>query len=134
MIGHQITNPFCYPFFRSKNVKMYTINSRKQRQHKILLCQGSKLLLWSFWGGNKGCFVPWDKNRKHRKSIYSTELGLNRIKNSFFGGNFDWIIILNAIIFVYFTVLAYTLNLWWLFHGIRHMKKCLTYFEFVLKP
>ena len=56
--------------------------------------------------------MPWNKNRKHQKLIYSTELGLNKIKNPFFGGNFDWIIILNAIIFVYFTVLAYTLNPW----------------------
>ncbi len=53
--------------------------------------------------------MPWhNKNRKHQKLIYSTELGLNKIKNPFFGGNFDGIIILNAVIFVYFTVLAYT--------------------------
>jgi hypothetical protein len=39
--------------------------------------------------GNKGYFMPWYKNRKHQKLIYSTELGLNEIKNSFFGGNFD---------------------------------------------
>ena len=42
-----------------------------------------------FEGGNKGCFMPWNKNRKHQKLIYSTELGLNKIKNPFFGGNFD---------------------------------------------
>ena len=30
--------------------------------------------------------MPWNKNRKHQKLIYSTELGLNNIKNpiSFF--------------------------------------------------
>jgi hypothetical protein len=44
--------------------------------------------------------------------IYSTELGLNKIKNTFFGGNFNLIKILSAIIFVYFTVLEYTLNPW----------------------
>jgi hypothetical protein len=36
-----------------------------------------------FKGGNKGCFMPWNKNRKHQKLIYSTELGLNKIKNPF---------------------------------------------------
>jgi hypothetical protein len=56
--------------------------------------------------------MPWNKNRKHQKLIYSTELGLNNIKNPFFGGNFDLIRILNAIISVYFTVLAYTVNPW----------------------
>jgi hypothetical protein len=40
-------------------------------------------------GGDKGCFIPWNKKRKHQKLIYSTELGLNKIKNPFFGGNFD---------------------------------------------
>jgi hypothetical protein len=40
-------------------------------------------------GENKGCFMPWNKNRKHQKLIYSKELGLNKIKNPFFGGNFD---------------------------------------------
>jgi hypothetical protein len=28
-----------------------TIKSRKQRQHKILLCHGNKLQLWTFLGG-----------------------------------------------------------------------------------
>jgi hypothetical protein len=40
-------------------------------------------------GENKGCFMSWDKNKKHQKLIYSTELGLNKIKISFFGENFD---------------------------------------------
>jgi hypothetical protein len=40
-----------------------------------------------FEGGNKA--MPWNKNRKHQKLIYSTKLGLNKIKNPFFGGNFD---------------------------------------------
>ncbi len=66
--------------------------------------------------------MPWNKNRNHQKLIDSTELGLNKVKNPFFGGIFDWIIILNAIIFVYFTVLAYNLNPWKLFHGIKHEK------------
>jgi hypothetical protein len=30
--------------------------------------------------------MPWNKNRN---KIYSTELGLNKIKNPFLGGNFD---------------------------------------------
>ncbi len=59
----------------------------------------------TFEGVNKGYFMSWNKNRKHQKLIYSTELGLNKIKNSFFDRNFDRIKILNAIIFVYFTVL-----------------------------
>jgi len=28
--------------------------------------------------------MPWNKNRKHQKLIYSMELGLNKIKNPFF--------------------------------------------------
>jgi hypothetical protein len=40
-------------------------------------------------GGDKECFMSWNKNRKHQKLIYATELGLNKIKNPFFGGNFD---------------------------------------------
>jgi hypothetical protein len=32
--------------------------------------------------------MPWNKNRKHQK-LGLTELGLNKIKNPFFGGNFD---------------------------------------------
>jgi hypothetical protein len=38
-------------------------------------------------GGDKGYFMPWNKNRKHQKLIYSTELGLNKIKNPYFCGN-----------------------------------------------
>jgi hypothetical protein len=34
-------------------------------------------------GGGKGCFMPWNKNRKHQKLIYSTKLGLNKIKIHF---------------------------------------------------
>jgi hypothetical protein len=30
--------------------------------------------------------MPWNKNRKHQKLVYSTELGLNKIKNPFFEG------------------------------------------------
>jgi hypothetical protein len=40
-------------------------------------------------GGIRGCFMPWNKNRNHQKLIDSTELGLNKVKNPFFGGIFD---------------------------------------------
>jgi hypothetical protein len=42
-----------------------------------------------FEGGNKGYFMPWDKNKKHQKLIYFTELRLKTIKNSFLCGIFD---------------------------------------------
>jgi hypothetical protein len=42
-------------------------------------------------GGDKGYlipgiiyFMPWNKNKKHQKLIYSTELSLKTLKNWFF--------------------------------------------------
>jgi hypothetical protein len=51
----------------------------------VLRCMNSR----NFCTQIKGCCMPWNKKRKHQKLIYSTELGLNKIKNPFFGGNFD---------------------------------------------
>jgi hypothetical protein len=34
-------------------------------------------------GGIRGVFMPWNKNRKHHKLIYSTESGLIKIKWKF---------------------------------------------------
>jgi hypothetical protein len=40
--------------------KKHTINSRKQRLHRILLCHGNKLLLWPLLGGGgmRGILSP----------------------------------------------------------------------------
>jgi hypothetical protein len=56
---------------------------------KYFYARGINYFYGHFEGGNKGCFMPWNKNRKHQKLTYSTELGLNIMKNPFFGGNFD---------------------------------------------
>jgi hypothetical protein len=41
-----------------------------------------------FEGGNKGYFMPWDKNKKHQKLIYFTELRLKTKKKFIFMRNF----------------------------------------------
>jgi hypothetical protein len=41
--------------------KTFTIKTRKQRRHKILLCHGNKLLLWTLLGvggGIRGILSP----------------------------------------------------------------------------
>jgi hypothetical protein len=42
-----------------------------------------------FEGGIRGILCHGIKKRRHQKSLYSTELRLNTIKNSFLCGNFD---------------------------------------------
>jgi len=47
-----------------------------------------KLLLWQHLEGG-GYFMPWNKNKKHQKLIYSTELRLKTLNKLFLCGNFD---------------------------------------------
>jgi hypothetical protein len=61
---------------------------------KNILITWYKLLLWPLLrggGGDKGFFIPgiiyfmpWNKNKKHQKLIYPTELRLKTLKNCFF--------------------------------------------------
>ena len=58
---------------------------------KCFYAMGINYFYGHFEGANKGYFMPCDNNLKNQKLIYSTELRLKTLKNSFLCGNFDWI-------------------------------------------